>query len=177
MLCCNVNTTIHSFKLFTPQITIVSDSGIKATSKGTDVNCCVKVGDWQIPLQYWLSVQRWADGITIWPNNAVLTINHPLGVHIVCLGYLWILSNVDEHGFQNLKNWCHPTEPLNFYNQLIFAFSMLKVAFLKSSIRSMILKIMCNSPPVPPDQIFVFLGQVDPGLQRICIGWYREKDY
>ena len=52
-------------------------------SKVTDVNWCAKV-------------RIWADGINMWPD-AVLTINHvSLGVQIACLGYLWVLRNVDK---------------------------------------------------------------------------------
>ena len=42
-----------------------------------------------------MSAQRWPDGINI-PPNAVLTFNRPLGVQIVCLGFLWIHRNVDK---------------------------------------------------------------------------------
>ena len=31
----------------------------------------------------------------LWPGT-VLTLSHPLGVQIVCLGYLWIFRNVDK---------------------------------------------------------------------------------
>ena len=47
--------------------------------KATEGNWHVKVWDWGISLY-----------------NAVLTVNHPLGVEIVCLGFLWILRNLDK---------------------------------------------------------------------------------
>ena len=35
-------------------------------------------------LHHRLSAQRWGDGMNMWPNT-VLTLNHLLGVQIVCL--------------------------------------------------------------------------------------------
>ena len=86
-----------------PQIPIVPDRGILGTSKGTDVNWCVKVRDRGITLHHRLSSQRWADDINMWPN-AVLTFNYlsASDVQIVCLGYLWILRNVDENVFKKI---------------------------------------------------------------------------
>ena len=46
-------------------------------------------------------MRRWAGSINIWPN-AVLKFNYPLGVQIVCLGFPWILINIDIFFF-NLK--------------------------------------------------------------------------
>ena len=46
------------------------------------------------PQHRW-SAQRWADGINLWPN-AELAFNHPSGQYTVCLGYSWILINVDK---------------------------------------------------------------------------------
>ena len=43
------------------------------------------------------SAQRWADGINSWPN-VVLAFNH------VCLGYSWILINVDKKYMKKSKN-------------------------------------------------------------------------
>ena len=63
----------------------------------------MKVRDWGIDLQHWFSAQCWADNINMWPN-AVLSFNYHLGIQIVCLGYLWILRNVDKKCcFFNLK--------------------------------------------------------------------------
>ena len=42
-----------------------------------------------------LFAQRWVAA----PTYAVLTFNHHLGVHIVSLGYIWILRHVDEKRF------------------------------------------------------------------------------
>ena len=67
---------------------------IQGTSNGTDVNWCVQVRDYGVPLQHWLS----AHGINMW-LNAVIIFSNTLGVQIACLGYLWIMRNV----FLNLK--------------------------------------------------------------------------
>ena len=92
---------------------------------------CMKVREWEIPLQHRLSAQRLDDDINMWPNS-VLTFNHSIHVKILCLGYLWILRN--KNVFKSLKilkkskswsaeyttsyttkypNWCHPTGSLS----------------------------------------------------------------
>ena len=124
ILCAVYNTLYHKYP---PSQTVESRVHQKAPT-------LFGVWEYGILLQHRLSAQRWADGITMWPN-AVLTFNNHLGVHIVCLGYLWILRNVDKNVFFNLKileknlnhdlrdtllhtidtkcqSWCHPTEPL-----------------------------------------------------------------
>ena len=55
------------------------------------------------PPQHRCSAQHWANGINLWPN-AVLAISHPLGQYTVCLGYSWILINVDNFFFFKSKN-------------------------------------------------------------------------
>ena len=49
-------------------------------------NVMRKVWDREIPLQYHLSAERWADSINMWPN-AVLIFNYRLGVQIDCLDF------------------------------------------------------------------------------------------
>ena len=63
-----------------------------------------------VPLQHRLSAQRWADGINMWINS-MLTFNHPLGVQIVCLGYLWILRIVDKNWNHDLRDKLLHTKP------------------------------------------------------------------
>ena len=46
-----------------------------------------------VPPQHRWSAQRWADGISLWPN-AVLALNRPLGQYTQCLGYSRILINI-----------------------------------------------------------------------------------
>ena len=55
-----------------------------------------------VPTQHRWSAQRWANGINLWPN-AVLAFNHALGQYTVCLGYCWILINVDKNIWKKLK--------------------------------------------------------------------------
>ena len=92
MLSCKQNC-VQYMQHFIPQIPNVSDRGNKGTLKGSDVNCCAKLRDREGG-----GSQRWYDGINMWPNT-VLTFNHPLGVQIICLSYLWILRNVDKKMF------------------------------------------------------------------------------
>ena len=89
--------------------------------KDTDVNWRGKVKDWGIPLQHRLSIQRWADGINMWPHAAP-TFKHLLRIQI------WIIRNIKKNVFKKLEieimicgyttsykteyqNWCHPTQP------------------------------------------------------------------
>ena len=62
--------------------------------KDTNVNWCVEVRDWGLRL----SSQRLTDDFKMWPD-AVLKLNHPVGVQIVCLccvsGFLESTSTVD----------------------------------------------------------------------------------
>ena len=92
-----------------------------------NTSALIGVRKWRIenPLQHRLSEQRWADSIKMSPN-AVIKFNHPFGVQIICLGFLWILINVDKMFLKiwNLicrdtalyktkcKNWCQFTESL-----------------------------------------------------------------
>ena len=68
----------------------VSGGKIKAVA----ANWCLIVRTRGMHLQHWLSTQRWADAIRMWPN-AVRTFNRPSGIQIVCLGYFWFHRNVD----------------------------------------------------------------------------------
>ena len=80
---------------FIPQIPTVSDRAIKGTLKAATL---IVVRNWEIGGGGGEGSQRWADGINMWPNT-VLTFNHPLGVQIICLSFLWILRNVDKKMF------------------------------------------------------------------------------
>ena len=54
----------------------------------------------------------------MWPN-AVLTHSHPLGVHIVCWGYLWIPRNVNNM-FLKVSTTIDviPRSPFNSHNYI-----------------------------------------------------------
>ena len=68
-------------------------------SKKQQIKSTKKVNMSECIIQHFL-----ADGINIWPN-AVLTFNHPLDVHIVCLGFSWILINLDKKCFLKCENF------------------------------------------------------------------------
>ena len=99
---CHVNRTACIIQYFIPQIPTVSDHWIQGTCRTPTL-----IGVW-----------KWGHGgfacSTDCLPNAGLTAStcdpilrlhlpHPLGVQIICLGYLWILRNVDKKCFLNLK--------------------------------------------------------------------------
>ena len=61
----------------------------------TDFNWLVKVWDWGFPCSTGYLPNAGPTTSTCGPN-AVLQFNHRLGVQIICLGFLWILRNVDK---------------------------------------------------------------------------------
>ena len=63
--------------------------------EATDVNWNVNVGDSSASTIVCPMLGR--------RHQHVVQFNNPLGVQIVCFGFVWILRNVDKNVFQNLK--------------------------------------------------------------------------
>ena len=92
----------------------------KLNQRDADINWCGNVMNEGFPC---LSALRWADGINKWPG-AVLAFNHPIGVQIVSLDFLWILKNVDIF-FLIWKfgiNWNH-----DLHDTLLYAKQNIKI--------------------------------------------------
>ena len=93
-------TAFHRIQLFSPHI----PTSWTARSKQSPLIGVLQSGHEEIHLQYWLSAQRWADGINMWPN-AVGTFNRPLASVWVYRKFVWVLSGFIEMLIKNiLKN-------------------------------------------------------------------------